>query len=163
GGDRAACVARAVGLCSRAVLAVEALRENARHRRLAGAARAGEEIRLPHLAAGDRVLQRPDDGLLADHFGEGLRAVLAVEGGHGSIQADRSARARTAMTASARGTAASVPQLSCTSRSTRSSSGAPCSTTIHAATAASAVTRSRRTSGRRVAAIAAAVATTTHK
>src|SRR5690349_11775434 len=95
-------MARAVGLGGRPFFAVEALSEDARHRCLARAARPGEEIGLPHLAAGDRVLQRPDDRLLADHLVEGLRAVLAVEGGHGSIQADRSARARTARAASAR-------------------------------------------------------------
>ena len=72
--------------------AVQALREDARHRRLAGAARAGEEIGLAHLSGRDRVLQRPDDRLLADDLGEGLRAVFPVEGGHGTIQAGTGAR-----------------------------------------------------------------------
>jgi hypothetical protein len=62
--------------------AVEALREDARERGLPRAARAGEEVRLADLSGGDRVLQRPDDRLLADDLVEVLRAVLAVERGH---------------------------------------------------------------------------------
>ena len=57
--------------------------------------------------------------------------------------------------------AASRPQLSCTRRSTRRSSGAPCSTRSQARTAAPAITRSRRETGSRVAMIAAAAATST--
>ena len=82
--DRDARVARLVRVRRRALRAVQALREDARERRLAGAARAGEEVRLPHLSGGDRVLQRADDRLLADDLVEVLRAVLAVEGGHPS-------------------------------------------------------------------------------
>ena len=62
--------------------AVQRLREDARHRRLAGSARAGEEVGLPHLVVLDRVLQRPDDRLLPDDLVESLRAVLPVEGRH---------------------------------------------------------------------------------
>src|SRR5439155_22893895 len=40
--------------------------------------------RLPDLAGADRVLQRADDRLLAEHLVEALRAILAVEGGHGA-------------------------------------------------------------------------------
>ena len=47
--------------------------------------------------------------------------------------------------------AARRPQLSCTRRSTRRSSGAPCSTRIHARTAAPAISRSRRETGSGVA------------
>ena len=73
------------------VRAVDRLGEDARERRLAGAARAGEEVGLPHLVRLDRVRERPHDRLLPDDLAEGLRAVLAVEGGHEAIQADRSA------------------------------------------------------------------------
>ena len=62
--------------------AVQRLREDARHRRLPGSARPGEEVRLAHLAVLDRVLQRPDDRLLPDDLVESLRAVLPVERGH---------------------------------------------------------------------------------
>ena len=42
----------------------------------------GEEIRLAHLVALDRVPERPDDRFLADDLVEVLRPVLAVQGGH---------------------------------------------------------------------------------
>ena len=80
--DRDAGVADLVGRRRRALLAVERLREDARHRGLAGAARAGEEVRLPHLSELDRVAERPHDRLLPDHVVEVLRPVLAVERGH---------------------------------------------------------------------------------
>ena len=86
--DRHARVTRLVGIRRRALLAVQSLREDARERRLAGAARAGEEIGLAHLSGADRVLQRPDDRLLADDLVEVLRAVFPVEGGHTAIQAE---------------------------------------------------------------------------
>ena len=87
--DREADRARLVGDRRRAGRpgAVERLREDARHRRLAGAARPGEEVRLAHLVVLDRVLQRPDDRLLSDDLVEPLRAVLPVERGHPLIQA----------------------------------------------------------------------------
>ena len=80
--DRRADVARPVGRRRRAGRAVERLREDPRHRRLAGAARAGEEIRLADGVAGDRVAQCPDDRLLPDHVREALGTVFPVEGGH---------------------------------------------------------------------------------
>ena len=83
--DRDADVADVVGRRRRALLAVERLREDARHRGLARAARAGEEVRLAHLPELDRVPQRPHDRLLADDLVEVLRPVLAVERGHSSI------------------------------------------------------------------------------
>ena len=87
GGDGETRVARAVGRHRRAARAVQALREDARQRRLAGPARACEEVCLSHLVGGDRVLQRPDDRFLSDHLVEALRAVLPVQGGHPPIQA----------------------------------------------------------------------------
>ena len=82
--DREADGARLVGRGRRAGRsgAVERLREDPRHRRLAGPARPREEVRLAHLAVLDRVLQRPDDRLLPDDLVEPLRAVLPVERRH---------------------------------------------------------------------------------
>ena len=91
GGDRAARVARAVRRRRRPLRAVEALGEDARHRGLAGAARAGEEVGLAHGVARDRVAQRPDDRLLPDDLLEALRTVLPVERSHVTIQAERRA------------------------------------------------------------------------
>ena len=88
GGDRAARVARAVGSRRRPLRAVQALGEDARHRGLAGAARAREEVGLAHRVGPDRVAQRPDDRLLPDDVLEGLWAVLPVESSHESIQAE---------------------------------------------------------------------------
>src|SRR4029077_16419008 len=88
GRDRTARVARAVGSRRRALSAVEALGEDARHRGLARAARAGGEVGLPHRVRRDRVRQRPDDRLLPDDLREGLGTVLAVERSHRTIQAD---------------------------------------------------------------------------
>ena len=82
--DRHAGMARLVRTRGRAIGAdtVECLREDAGHRRLSGAARAREQICLPHLVVIDRVLERPDDRLLPDHLVEALGAVLPVEGAH---------------------------------------------------------------------------------
>ena len=77
-------VARAVGLDGGALLAVQRLCQDARERRLAGAARPGEEIGLPDLIGLDRVPERADDRLLSDDLVEGLRPVFAVERGHAS-------------------------------------------------------------------------------
>ena len=82
--DRDARVADLVRRRGRPVLAVERLREDPRHRGLAGAARAREEIGLAELPELDRVAQRPDDRFLADDVVEVLRPVLAVERGHAS-------------------------------------------------------------------------------
>ena len=80
--DRDAGVAHLVGRRRRALLAVQRFREDAGHRGLAGAARPGEEVRLPHLAELDGVAERPHDRLLPDHVVEVLRPVLAVQRGH---------------------------------------------------------------------------------
>ena len=74
-GDRAARIE--VGV--RATLGVHRLGEDPRHRRLARSARAGEEVRLPHLAVLDRVAEGADDRLLADHVAEVERTVGAIE------------------------------------------------------------------------------------
>ena len=92
GGDRAARVTRAVGRRRRPLRAVEALGEDARHRGLAGAARAGEEVGLAHRVGRDRVAQRPDDRLLPDDVLEGLWTVFPVERSHGTIQAENGVR-----------------------------------------------------------------------
>ena len=83
GRDRQACVAGSVRIGSRAVSAVERLGEDARERRLARSARPREEVRLANVAGRDRVLQRADDGLLADHVVEPLRTIFAVERSQG--------------------------------------------------------------------------------
>jgi hypothetical protein len=80
--DRDTCVAHAVGIRRRALGAVERLGEDAGQRRLTGSARAREEVRLAHLPCRDRVPQGADDGLLAHHFVEVLRAIFAVKRGH---------------------------------------------------------------------------------
>ena len=69
----------------RAADAVERAGEDLRHRGLAGAARADEQVGVVDPVALDRVAQRAHDVLLADDLVEGLRAVAAVEGrlGHG--------------------------------------------------------------------------------
>src|SRR5207302_4788104 len=59
--------------------AVQRLREDARGRRFADAANAGEEIRVMDALSLDRVLQRADDRLLSDDVAEGLRPVFARE------------------------------------------------------------------------------------
>ena len=83
--DRDARMADLVRRRGRPVLAVERLREDPRHRGLAGAARAGEEVGLAELAELDRVAQRPHDRFLADDVVEVQRPVLAVERRHRSI------------------------------------------------------------------------------
>ena len=66
----------------RAALGVQRLGEDARHRRLAGPARAREQVRLTHLVVLDGVPQRANDRLLPDDLREVERAVRAVEGRH---------------------------------------------------------------------------------
>ena len=85
-GDRDAGVAGLVRRRRRPLLAVERLGEDARERRLARPARAGEEVGLAHLVVLDRVAERADDRLLADDLVEVLRPVFAVEGGHGAMR-----------------------------------------------------------------------------
>ena len=79
---------RRVEVRVRAALGIQRLGEDARHRGLPRSARPGEQVRLPHLPVLDRVPQRADDRLLADHVAEVERAVGAVQGGHGPIVAD---------------------------------------------------------------------------
>ena len=70
----------------RPLLAVQARREDLGHARLAGAARADEQVGVVDLALADRVLQRAHDVLLTNDVGEGAGTVAAVErgsGGHG--------------------------------------------------------------------------------
>src|SRR5205814_7594513 len=103
--DRLADVAGGVGLRRRPLLAVERLGEDPRERRLAGAPRAREQIRLADLAGVDRVLERPHDRLLPDDLVEALRAVLPVERGH---RADATARAGCAKTVATIGAPAAL-------------------------------------------------------
>ena len=80
-GDRDAVLARAAGLAVGAeVEAVERLGQDAAGRRLARAARPGEEVRVADAALAHRVAQRGGDVLLADELVEALRSVLAVQG-----------------------------------------------------------------------------------
>ena len=81
-GDRHARLACPVGRRRRARGAVERLGQDAGHRRLARAARAGEQVGLAHLVALDRVAERSNDGFLADDFVEVQGTVLPVKGGH---------------------------------------------------------------------------------
>src|SRR5205085_8729807 len=63
-----------------AAQAVDRLGQQARAGRLASAAGAAEEVSVGHPVGGDGALPAARDGLLTDQVGEGLRAVLAVEG-----------------------------------------------------------------------------------
>ena len=85
-GDLDAGVALAAGIGGRPLFTVEPAREDARGRRLADAARAGEHERLGDTSGRDRVTQRLRDAALADHVVEPLGTPLAGEdlvGGHG--------------------------------------------------------------------------------
>src|SRR5690606_15448402 len=63
--------------------AVEAAREDAGRRRLAAAARTGEQIGVVDLSAAQRLLQRAGHVLLAHHLGERVGPVAAIQrGGH---------------------------------------------------------------------------------
>ena len=66
-------------------LAIERLGQNARHRGLADAARAGEQIGVVQALRGQRIGQRLHHVVLPHHFGEVAGAVLAGEHeiGHG--------------------------------------------------------------------------------
>src|SRR5690606_22083009 len=78
--DLGAGTALAARLRGRSLLAVERLGEDARDRRLADAARAGEQERMMQPPAVERVRERAHDVLLADQFGKATRAPLAREG-----------------------------------------------------------------------------------
>ena len=69
--------ADAAGIRADAGFAVERFRQDARDRRLADAARAGEQERMMDLAAVERVAQRAQHVLLSDHLGEALGAPFA--------------------------------------------------------------------------------------
>src|SRR5687768_11549028 len=75
-------MAHPVGSCRRPLGTVQCLGEDAGKRRLAGAARPGEEVGLAHLLARDRVPQGAHDGLLADDLVEVLGTVFAVKRRH---------------------------------------------------------------------------------
>jgi len=79
--ERHARVARAARGRRRALLAVEAARQDARARRLAAAARAAEEVGVVDPAGAQRLHERLRHVLLADHVGEALGPVAAVQGG----------------------------------------------------------------------------------
>ncbi len=64
-----------------AALAIERAGEDLRHRGLAGAARADEEVGVVDLALLDRIAQGANDVLLADHLVKGAWAVTPVKGG----------------------------------------------------------------------------------
>src|SRR5262249_8671546 len=89
--DLDAGVARPAGIGRRPVHAVQRAREDARRRRLADAARAGEDERVGEAPARQRVAQRARDGRLADDVVETLRAPLAGEDliGHTKTQLKR--------------------------------------------------------------------------
>ena len=67
------------GVAVTPVLAVEALGEDARERRLADAARAGEQVGVVQAAARQRVGERRDDVLLPDQLAERAGPPLAGE------------------------------------------------------------------------------------
>ena len=78
--DRHAVLALAARLAVGAEIeAVQRLGEDAGGGGLAGAARAGEQVRVADAVLADRVAQRGGDVVLADELAEPLRAVLAVQ------------------------------------------------------------------------------------
>ena len=79
--DALADVALVAGRRRRALHAVERLGQDAGGRRLADAAGAGEQVGVADAIAGDGVLQRPGDVLLADELVERLRPIAASDDG----------------------------------------------------------------------------------
>ena len=77
--DRHARLAGPAGRRRRTVDAVDRLREDARDRGLARAARSGEEVRVVEPVLGDGVGERAHDRRLADDVGEGTGPVAAVQ------------------------------------------------------------------------------------
>ena len=101
GGDAQADVALVARRRRRAVLAVERLGQDAGGRGLADAAGTGEQIGVADAVAGDGLLQRPGDVLLADQLVERLRPIAASDDGVAAVggwldrrsaQVDRSSR-----------------------------------------------------------------------
>ena len=66
--DRHACVAIAAGLGDDPTGAIQGLCQDARHRGLADAPGAGEQVRMVQTLRAERIDQRLDDMLLANHF-----------------------------------------------------------------------------------------------
>ena len=91
-GDELALLAGAVGHAARGpllargigALAEQGLGEDARHGRLARAARAAEQVGMREAPLADGMLERGDDVLLPHDGVEGERAVFAVERFHGT-------------------------------------------------------------------------------
>ena len=79
-GQRDAGRAHPARVGSRALHAVQRAGQDPRRRRLAAAARAGEQVRVVDPAGRERGAQRLGDVLLPDDLGEGRRPVLAIEG-----------------------------------------------------------------------------------
>lgn len=79
GRQRHARVAHAARRRRRPLITVERAGQDARRRRLTAAARTREQVRVVDPARGERSAQRLGDMLLPNNFGEGCRAVLAVE------------------------------------------------------------------------------------
>ena len=77
--DFAAARALEAGFGADAALAVQALGEDARHRGLADAARAGEQEGVVHASALERIGQRTQHVLLAGHLGEAAWTPFARE------------------------------------------------------------------------------------
>ena len=78
--DGDAGLARVVGLAVDWIKAVDRLGDDARHRRLARAARTDEEQAVADPAQAGGVAQRFDDRLLADDLAEGLRTPAPIDG-----------------------------------------------------------------------------------
>ncbi len=92
--------------------AVEALGENPRDRRLADAARAGEQVRMVEPAAGERVGQGRDNMLLSRELCECLRPPLAGENLVGHQRTDgQDSRSVTKMSGNDEGRRAVPPAL----------------------------------------------------
>ena len=78
-GNHRAIIARSVRLGRRAVLAQKRLGKQARRSGFAGAARAGEQVRVTYLILLDRVFDSAFDMLLANDVFEYLRPVFSVQ------------------------------------------------------------------------------------
>ena len=74
-GSQGAALAARLG--RNALLAVQALRQDARERRLSDASRAGEEVGVVEALFVERMAQRPHDVLLTDEAAEILRPPFA--------------------------------------------------------------------------------------
>ena len=101
------------GADRRPVHAVQAGGEDLGHARLAGPARADEQVGVVDLPLLDGVRERAHDVLLPDDVGERARAVTAVErgaGGHGTVESSR-APARSGRVAAAAPTHAAESAL----------------------------------------------------